>query len=229
MWYGSPMEIHGKSAWEVRRHSKAAPWTYARKDERQRELMRAGEGRFLLSEVSPVITLGRRAGADQLLASPDDFASRGVEVLTTDRGGLATYHGPGQWVLFPVFPLARLVGDSRGVRKAVEGLLEIGVRAARQFDCPAEIRGGTQTGVWTARGKLASVGVQIVDGWLLHGLAINFFRTPESFFGINPCGLCASADFVFSEPPASALFDEAGQVITRATEAVYGSAENSIF
>src|SRR4051794_40804535 len=102
---------------EIHRHSPLKPWSYALLDQRQRAVaaqVRTGErGRFLLSELNPVITLGTRTPQSDLLFSSESFRSLGVEIYPTDRGGLATYHGPGQWVLFPVEKLEHLVGDPR--------------------------------------------------------------------------------------------------------------------
>ena len=160
--------------------------------------MPSAPGALLLSEVAPVITLGRRASRTELLLPEGILHERGIEVLQTDRGGLATYHGPGQWVLFAVDRLERLTGDTRGVRRAVEGLLGIARRVAQTYDPKAEIRGGAETGVWSPSGKLASVGVHIEKGVLLHGLSLNCFRTETSFLGIRPCGLDAVADYLFN-------------------------------
>lgn len=194
---------------QVRRHTAASPWTYGDLDSAQRRLGEAlsdgeaaadgaAQGCVYLSEVAPVITLGRRECREDVLLPPEILASRGITLYPTDRGGRATYHGPGQWVVFVVDRLERLTGDRRGVRRAVEGLLELALELGREALGPSvEIREGAETGVWTPRGKLASVGVHIQKGVLLHGLAINGYRTPESFFGLRPCGLDARPDFLF--------------------------------
>lgn len=217
---------------EIRRHAPDRPWTYARLDARQREIAArvrpASEpdspdsrdapqspatqpGAFLLSEVAPVITFGRRAGHAELLLPPADLARNGIELYETDRGGLATYHGPGQWVFFAVDRLERLTGDRRGVRKAVESLLETALQTARHYEPRAEIRAGTETGVWSSRGKLAAVGVQIEHGVLLHGLSLNGFRTETSFRGLRPCGLDAPVDFLLGEERGPQGFKELGE------------------
>lgn len=187
----------------VRRHRAAQPWTYRALDQEQRRIAarveEGGAGALLLSEVAPVITWGRRADERELRVPRVALAPLGIDLYETDRGGLATYHGPGQWVLFAVDSLTRLTGDPRGVRRAVEGLLEIMRLTARIYEPRCEIRSGTELGLWTPRGKLGSVGVKVSHGVLLHGLALNAFRTPQSFQGLRPCGLEAPVDFLLPQ------------------------------
>ena len=178
---------------------------YAELDARQRaiaEAARAGApGRLLLTEVLPVITRGRRApGMTPLLLPEAQLAAQGIEVYPTDRGGFDTWHGPGQWVLFPVDRLEALSGDSRGVRKTVEALLDAALEVGRQYDSSAEVREGAETGVWTRRGKFAAVGVHVEQGVLLHGMAVNAVRSPTSFVGLRPCGLDAPVDYLLEGP-----------------------------
>lgn len=194
---------------EVRRHTARRPWTYAQLDQHQREIARrlreqGGQGVLLLSELAPVITRGRRTPTQDLLLPAEQLRRQGIELWETDRGGLATYHGPGQWVLFPVDHLETLVGDTRGVRKAVETLLEIAFSVGRATLPPelketVEIRDGKEMGVWTSCGKFAAVGVHIEQRVLLHGLAINGYRTPTSFQGLRPCGLDRPVDFLLRD------------------------------
>jgi len=154
---------------------------------------------LLLSEVAPVITVGRRTAPGDILFTPELLAKRGIELHRTDRGGFATYHGPGQWVLFAVDHLDRLTGDSRGVRLAVEGLLQIALQVGRKYDPGMEIRSGAETGVWSPRGKCAAVGVHVEQRVVLHGLAVNGYRTTTSFMGLRPCGLDAPVDFLLKK------------------------------
>ena len=190
---------------EVRRDRAGQPWNYKLLDQRQREIaLRAregGGGGLLLSEVSPVITLGRRTPGGDLREQPEFFSRNGIAVHSTDRGGLATYHGPGQWVLFAVDRLEKLTGDRRGVRKAVRGLLEVALETGRIYEPRAEIREGSELGVWTPRGKFAAVGIHVENGILLHGLSVNGFRTASSFLGLRPCGLDLPVDFLLNVAP----------------------------
>ena len=207
---------------ELRRHSSAQPWTYADLDLRQRQIagdVRQGlPGALLISEVQPVITVGRRTPGQDLLLSHEKLEEQGISLHQTDRGGFATWHGPGQWVVFAVDRLEVLTDDRRGVRRAVEGLLSVALEVGLLWDKSAEIRSGCEMGVWGKTGKFAAVGVHIEQGVLLHGLAINAFKTPTSFVGLKPCGLDAPVSFLFDEslarPKLERAFDELkGEII----------------
>lgn len=189
---------------ETHRHTAVRPWTYADLERRQNEVregvLRGEPGRLIFSEVAPVVTLGYRKTKEDLLLSPEEYARRGIELLDVSRGGRATYHGPGQWVIFPVDSLERLTGDRKGVRKIVDLLLGGILEVARSHFPHAEIREGKEAGVWTESGtrgaKLAAFGIRIVDGVVQHGVSINGFATLESFVGLRPCGLESSVAFL---------------------------------
>jgi lipoate-protein ligase B len=196
---------------EVHRTSSAKPWTYADLDRRQgevrAEVLAGGRGMLLLAEVSPVVTLGFRNTEEDLLLAPEALRARGIALERTSRGGCATYHGPGQWVAFPVESLERLVGDRRGVRAATERLFDAALAVSRERFPRAEIRTGKEAGVWAepgvAGGKLVSLGLRFEGGVLQHGMALNIFPTPESFHGIRPCGL--EAPVAFLEPEIASM------------------------
>ncbi len=198
-------------------------------DARQREIAarikQGGPGALLLSEVAPVITVGRRAAPTDLLISKELLARSGVEVVPTDRGGLATWHGPGQWVLFAVDSLERLTGDRRGVRKAVDGLLSVALEVGKTYDPSAEIRSGAEMGVWTKRGKFAALGVHIDQGVLMHGLSVNGFKSQTSFMGLRPCGLDLPVDYLINEKSEGKpeLFEDLGKKILNQAERVFTS------
>lgn len=186
---------------EVRQHRSEQPWRYSDLDRRQRECFQFIQENptsvfTLLSEVAPVITFGRRASPSDLTLPMSSLTQRGIEVYETDRGGLATYHGPGQWVVFVVGALEQLTGDRKGVRLAVERLLQVGVSVFAEFGVLAKVREGAETGIWVQGKKVGAVGVRIDDGVLLHGLSLNIFPTAESFVGIKPCGLDAPVGFL---------------------------------
>ncbi|MGB9103235.1 MAG: lipoyl(octanoyl) transferase, partial [Terriglobales bacterium] len=108
---------------------------------------------LLLLEHTPVITLGRNARRNNVLASDELLKQRGVELFECDRGGDVTYHGPGQLVGYPIFDLRSFLGPD-GQRKTlgavdyVRRLEEALVRTCADFGIPTERVAG-MTGVWT--------------------------------------------------------------------------------
>jgi lipoyl(octanoyl) transferase len=112
---------------------------------------------LLLLEHSPVITLGRNAKAENVTASPEILAQRGVELFECDRGGDVTFHGPGQIVGYPIFDL-RGFATPAGKRKTlgavefVRRLEEVLIRTCADFAIPTKRVPGL-TGVWTNAGS----------------------------------------------------------------------------
>lgn len=144
----------------------------------------SGPAHLLLVEHDPpVITLGRRARPENILADRADLAARGVEVREVPRGGDVTWHGPGQLVAYPIVPLA-----GRGVRRYVHDLEEAVIRLAGRLGIAAGREEGA-TGVWVGQAKLAAVGVAVRRWVAWHGLAINVKNDLSGFGLIVPCGL----------------------------------------
>jgi lipoate-protein ligase B len=134
---------------------------------------------LLLVEHPHVLTLGRRARPDAILASAEELAGRGVTVHETNRGGKMTYHGLGQVVGYPVINLSP---DREDVHKYVRDLEEALMRAMGDFGIEAfRIEG--LTGVHTARGKVAAIGVHIARWVTTHGFALNV-NTDLSYFNL---------------------------------------------
>src|SRR5207302_2477963 len=171
---------------------------------------------LLLLEHPPVVTLGRNAKRQNVVASAELLARRGVEIFECDRGGDVTFHGPGQLVGYPIFDL-RGFGTSDGKRKTlgaieyVRKLEEVLIRTCADFGISANRIPGL-TGVWTdgpCRGgsstrpdgaeprphteqqtaKIAAIGVHISRAVTSHGFALNV-NTDLSYFDlIVPCGI----------------------------------------
>jgi lipoyl(octanoyl) transferase len=139
----------------------------------------------LLLEHTPVITLGRSAKAEHVLASRDELARRGIDVVATGRGGDVTYHGPGQIVAYPVFDLSP---DRRDVRRYVGALEEAMIRTVAQRGIAAARRPGLP-GVWVERRKIGAIGVRISRWVTSHGIALNVSTALEAFDLIVPCGI----------------------------------------
>lgn len=156
---------------------------------------------LLLLEHPPVITLGRNAGMQNIIASRDFLASQGIELFETDRGGDVTFHGPGQLVGYPIFNLRAFeprIGAVEFVRKIEESLIrtcgDLGVVTSR-------ISG--LTGVWTEDtppAKIAAIGVHISRAVTSHGFALNVTTNLDYFKLIVPCGI--------SDKPVTSLAGE---------------------
>ncbi len=154
-----------------------------------REAVKRGTGpeHLLLLEHPPVYTLGRNAGAADILASPEWLAARGIEVAECDRGGQVTYHGPGQLVGYPILNLSP---DRRDVRRYVRDLQEVLIRTLAEYGVRAERRDGQAfVGVWAGEDKIASIGVHLSRWVTTHGFALNVATDLSHFAGIIPCGL----------------------------------------
>jgi lipoyl(octanoyl) transferase len=143
---------------------------------------------LVLLEHEPVVPLGPRTDATAEVPDRDALAARGIEVAETGRGGRATYHGPGQLVVYPIVDLTRL---GRDLRAYVAILQDAVVATLAALGVEATARDGREfVGVWVGERKIASIGVQ-VSGWITsHGLALNLTEEAVAPFGLfTPCGL----------------------------------------
>jgi lipoyl(octanoyl) transferase len=138
---------------------------------------------FLL-EHPPVLTLGRSAGAKNILAAPAWLEKQGFEIHATDRGGDVTYHGPGQIVGYPVLDLAA----RPDVRKYVATLEEAMIRTCGDWEIAAG-RHEEHRGCWVGRKKIGAVGVHLARWVTSHGLAFNAAPDLQHFQAIVPCGI----------------------------------------
>ncbi len=155
------------------------------------ELRKAGQitDTLLLLEHPPVITLGRNAKRANVLVSDDQLARSGVEIFECDRGGDVTYHGPGQFVGYPIFDL-RGFTPRIGAVDFVRKLEEVLIRTCADFGI-ATHRVPGMTGAWTLRNeaKIAAIGVHISRGVTSHGFALNVSTRLDHFKLIVPCGI----------------------------------------
>jgi len=156
----------------------------------QRNLWRkrvAGEipDQLLLLEHPPVITLGRSARKEHLLASEERLECSGVQVVETDRGGDVTYHGPGQLVGYPILDLKP---DRMDVLRYLRDLEEVLIRVLTEFGIPGSRKNG-YTGVWIEDRKIAAIGVKISRWVTYHGFALNVSTDLSAFDLIVSCGI----------------------------------------
>lgn len=164
---------------------------------------------LLVLEHPPVYTRGRRSQPEELPMGAAWYEAQGIEVRDTDRGGLVTYHGPGQLVAYPIVHLGPYGDDVhmyvRGLeRTMIEALAEFGVEA-RTIE--------SLTGVWVpqspasgrrdenrsiqpeigpsagAARKIGSIGLHVSRGVTTHGLAVNVNNDLQPFEWVVPCGI----------------------------------------
>ena len=151
------------------------------------ERVRAGQApdTLLLLEHPHVFTMGRKGTADHLLWDEAERQRRQVDLVWSDRGGDATYHGPGQLVGYPILDLARHRLDLLVYLRTLEEsliayLAELGLSGAAV---------PTLTGVWVDDAKVAAIGVKFNGGVVSHGFALNLTTDLDYFDGIVPCGI----------------------------------------
>lgn len=201
--------------------------------EHQRELVlsRGGgevEDTLLLLEHPPVYTTGRRSCQGRLTVPPEAL---GAPLLTVDRGGDITFHGPGQLIAYPIVGLG---ARPRGVQAYVRGLEEVVICTLAGYGIGGERDEGL-TGVWIGRDKIAAIGVRVsrpggaAGGWVTsHGLALNVSVDLDWFDRIVPCGVAdrgvTSMKRLGSAVP---LLDVAGR-LAREFGAVFGRDVSSL-
>ncbi len=167
-----------------------APVRYSRALELQEALVAARQrdeipDTVLFLEHMPVVTLGRRARIDFLLAKPDELAANGIDFFTASRGGDVTFHGPGQLVMYPILKLGSTEADSHGY---LENLEEIAIQTAADFGVAAFRRKG-MNGAWTDSGKIAAIGFHLKRWVTMHGMSFNVNLDLRGFDNIVGCGL----------------------------------------
>lgn len=140
---------------------------------------------LLVLQHKPVITIPRDRAADHLLVSPEIAEAQGVQVRGTNRGGDITYHGPGQWVLYPI---VKLNEGERDVHRYVRKLEEAMISTCADYDLKAGRREGL-TGCWVGANKIGAIGVRFSRWVASHGLAFNEELIPGHFGLIVPCGI----------------------------------------
>lgn len=159
---------------------------YADALQRQEQLVgqrRRGEigDTILLLEHEPVYTIGRTRDRSSL----EKASSLPHPVVETNRGGQATYHGPGQLVGYPILDLKALGQDLHAYLRALEQAI---IDLAAVYTVAAERREGL-TGVWVGPRKLASLGVGVRHWVSMHGFALNVSADLDGFEAIVPCGI----------------------------------------
>ena len=185
------------------------PYADARELQRELEERRQADevpDVLLLLEHPPVYTKGRRTQKGELPMGEPWYRMQGIEVTETDRGGRATYHGPGQLVGYPIVSLKHYRDDVHGYLRRMERLM---TESLGDYGVGAAIVEGL-TGVWSGAAlpptganaadvsadvtagklrKIGSIGVHVNRGVTTHGFAINVNNDLQPFEWIVPCGI----------------------------------------
>jgi lipoyl(octanoyl) transferase len=142
----------------------------------------AGSEQLLLLEHEAVYTIGRTRDQSSLRGSK----ALPHPIFEINRGGQATWHGPGQLVAYPILDLER---RGRDLHRYMRFLEEVIIRTCGELGVVANRREGL-TGVWVGAKKIASIGVGVRRWVTMHGLALNVERCSlEPFQHITPCGI----------------------------------------
>lgn len=154
---------------------------------RLQEQRREGGGvdALLLTEHSPVFTLGRSHPEPDLRVSRGVIRDYGIDIVQTERGGDITYHGPGQMVAYGIIDLKRW---ECSLLDYVTGLEDTAIGLLADWGLHAE-RDAHGRGVWVGGRKIASVGLHVRRWVTMHGIAINVDPDMSHFDLINPCGM----------------------------------------
>jgi lipoyl(octanoyl) transferase len=152
------------------------------------------EDQLLLLEHDPVYTIGRtpdrsslsgRGTASQIRGEELDAGHLPHPIFVTNRGGQATYHGPGQLIGYPIIDLHRCGQDLHKYLRWLEQLL---IDLLAEHDVAASRR-ESLTGVWVGKRKIASIGVGVRHWITMHGFALNVCGELSPFNHIVPCGI----------------------------------------
>jgi lipoyl(octanoyl) transferase len=148
--------------------------------------------KLLFVEHNPVFTLGKSGKENNLLVNKDFLKDKGIELFRIERGGDITFHGPGQWVVYPIFDLEKL---KIGLRQYIENLEQLLINTCAEHGVTSKQIEGL-TGVWVENildnpslKKIAAIGVKTTRFVTMHGFALNV-NTDLGFFELmNPCGI----------------------------------------
>jgi lipoate-protein ligase B len=136
---------------------------------------------LLLTEHESVLTVGRGTPASERA----ELERTGLPVVEVERGGEATYHGPGQLVAYPILKLPE---GRRDLHRYLRDLEQVVLGVLSEFGLTGERRAGL-SGVWLGPRKVCSLGVAVRRWVTYHGLALNLHVDLAPFRRFHPCGL----------------------------------------
>lgn len=159
---------------------------------------------LLITEHDAVVTRGRKS-------PPGDADGVDVPIVTVERGGEATFHGPGQIVGYPIVELPE---GRRDLHRYLRDLEEVVIRAIGDFGVTGRRVAG-YTGVWIGDRKVCSLGVAVRRWVTWHGFALNVVTDLEAFRGFHPCGLDPNVMTNLADHVDRATYDPDGDAAER--------------
>jgi lipoyl(octanoyl) transferase len=143
---------------------------------------------LLLLEHPPVLTMGKRADARNILVSQQLLETYGAEIHQINRGGDVTYHGPGQIVGYPIMDLVK---NGPSIKNFVWKLEQVFIQMLKaEYNITAYSEEKKYTGVWINNKKITAIGIAVNPGYItMHGFAFNVNTQLDHFSWINPCGI----------------------------------------
>jgi len=141
---------------------------------------------LMLLEHPHVVTLGKRGENSDLRFSEDYLMGRGISTAWVDRGGQATYHGPGQLVGYPIINLRHHQRKIKRFVHNIETCISELLWRSYAIRCHSE---DEYIGVWVENRKIAAIGISIHQGVSMHGFALNVCTDLDYFSYIVPCGI----------------------------------------
>lgn len=145
---------------------------------------RAGEELWIV-EHKPTLSLGRGEKGQNIYLPVEWIVSQGFEVTEVNRGGMVTYHGPGQLVAYPILHLQK---HHLGVRDYIHLLEQSMIDTLATYGLVGLRKPGAP-GIYIDNRKVGSVGIHVRKGVSIHGLALNVSPNLQHFSLIRPCGL----------------------------------------
>ncbi len=195
----------------------------------QNQLNLSFQSGWIVFSPQSVITLGRRIHnqyADHIYATEDTLIQNSCEILPVTRGGLATYHGPGQLVIFPYGNLRLHTGNSRGVKEFIQNTIKnlmqfIVDETQNRVELMSDYQ-GKLSGIWKIENsknlKIVSIGLAFSKFGLEHGFSLNLWPdqkgTEWGFKQITPCGeKTATIGYLYDNKPTKQVVQIAEQLL----------------
>src|SRR5690606_36366121 len=140
------------SAWDIQKQT-------------HEQVLGGAEDTLIIVEHDPALTLGAGFKPEHLLFTEAQHRALGTELVSADRGGDVTYHGPGQLVCYPIFDLRR---HGKDMHRWMRDLEEAMIQTCAEFEIAAGRQPDVNTGAWVRGSKIAAIGVKVRKWVSLH-------------------------------------------------------------